>query len=126
MIKKSRIIQRIQNLKYFDQGLHINAEKTRAITENDEQESKRLLREAKLVRKLLTIHTYVQCADSYDILENPKQIITKAQYRKNATSSIAKDAPHGAITIAGVPAQFMTEEEFDIMIEVYWKLKQCK
>lgn len=123
MIKRSRIIQRVQNLKYFDQGLRINSERTRAITEKDEKESKRLFREAKLVRKLLTIHTYVQCADSYDIILNPKQLITKAQFKRNVTSSVAKEAEHGSITIGTIPAQYMTEEEFDIMVEVYWKLK---
>jgi hypothetical protein len=125
MSKKTNIIKTIQNLKFFDSNLKMFPDKILALKQSDSlADEKRLYRESKLVRKLLTIHTYLQCANSYDIIENPKQIITKAQFKKNVTSSAAEQAKDGVITIGPILAQYMDEKEFNLMLEIYWNLKQ--
>jgi hypothetical protein len=124
MVKKSKLVKRIQQLHYFDSDLNINKEKVQNISTTNSNEHKRFYGELKLVRKLLTIHTYVQCANSYDIIENPKQIITKEQFRKNVTSSVAEKAEDGTIVVGAIPAQYMPEDEFEIMLEVYNLLKK--
>ena len=124
MVKKSKLVKRIQQLHYFDSDLNINKEKVQNISTTNSNEHKKFYGELKLVRKLLTIHTYVQCANSYDIIENPKQIITKEQFRKNVTSSVAEKAEDGTIVVGAIPAQYMPEDEFEIMLEVYNLLKK--
>jgi hypothetical protein len=124
MIKKSKLIKRIQRLHYFDSDLQINKEKVQNISTKDSNEHKRFYGELKIVRKLLTIHTYTQCAKSYDIIENPHQIITKEQFRKNVTSSVAEKAEDGTIVVGNIPAQYMPDDEFEIMLEIYYLLKK--
>jgi hypothetical protein len=125
MSKKAKVIQQIKTLKFFDSNLQMFPQKIIELKEKvDFEAEKRLFREAKLVRKLLTIHTYIQCADTYDIIENPKQVITKVQYKKGVTSTTAKEAKDGTVTVGQIPGQYMTEKEFDMMLEIYWQLKQ--
>lgn len=123
MIKKSKLIKKIQKLHYFDSDLQINKEKVQNISSADSNEHKKFYTELKIVRKLLTIHTYLQCANSYDIIENPRQIISKEQFRRNVTSSIAEKAEDGTIVVGSIPAQYMPEDEFEIMVEIYNLLK---
>ena len=124
MIKKSKLVKRIQQLHYFDSDLQINKEKVQNISSINSNEHKRFYGELKVVRKLLTIHTYTQCSNSYDIIENPKQIITKEQFKKNVTSPVAEKAEDGTIVVGTIPAQYMPEDEFELMLEVYNELKK--
>jgi hypothetical protein len=107
-------------LKYFDKkSLQVNKVKASLIERDDEKEQLKFYEELKLVRKLLTIQAYKHCQNTYDIIENPKGIITKIQFKRGVTSKIAEESEDGACLIAGIPAQYMNEKEFELIEKLY-------
>lgn len=114
------LLNKIKKLQYFDQDLQLIKDKFFKLKiENDPLVEKEFLKELKFVRKVLTIRRYLECPESYDLIENPKQVITKMQFKKNVTSEQAAKAEDGSILTGGFPAQYMNEVEFKNL------LKEC-
>ena len=73
-----------------------------------------------LVHKIRTVDTYLKLADTLDIAENPKQIMTKQNYKAIITSKSMKD------DVGYIPGygMYMCSDEFDNFVNAYKELKE--
>jgi hypothetical protein len=127
MLTKKKILQKVKNMKFFNGNLDVVQEKVDKLNKDNSSQVTRFETELKISFKLKTIHSYLQLPTTYDILENPHQIITKNEFKIRVTS---KEYPsEDGIVVFNTPkfkatAFHMEEEEFDLYVECYKELSK--
>lgn len=129
MLTKKKIIQRVKNMKFFDSRMEVDKDKVDAINKSNTRQIKRFEDEMKICFKMKTVWSYSLLPTTYDILENPKQIITKAEYKRKVVES-APESEVGTVLIQGAGyegfAFRMSEEEFEVYLAAYKELTNDK
>lgn len=109
---KTKILHTLKTLKYFSGNLLLNKDKVDTIKENNLTQQKRFLRELELVNKYLAVHCYNFLNERTLVLPPEfKFIITNATTPYVEIKSINKKFPR------------MSNEEFDMYLEIYKELQ---
>lgn len=116
---KKLLIARIKKLKYYNQALDVIQSEVDKIQPYDFKKLERLTKETELVTDLYMCHIYNSLPETLDIIENPKQVITK----QDAYQTIIYPRD-GVISKSGINFAHIPEERFKIMLEVYKELSQ--
>jgi hypothetical protein len=116
MRNKKQIKQIIKNLKYFTLFPLEMKEEGKFIKNHEEHKIKRCIKEAEVINSLITATNYLMAFDSLDILENPKQEITKQQ--------ILHTLEHGEVDSSGITKYGlkMSKAQLDIYVSVCLEL----
>ena len=122
MISEKQLIQKIKNLKYFDNTLSIKRKEVDNIPYNNLKTVERFKKELILVSKLNTIHTFLTVLPE-DYL-NPSTKITRKEY-KTLCLNKANANQFGVIERAG-GIFFESEAEWDLYLNVYKKLTRSE
>ena len=119
MLTKKNLKTRIQNLHYFDTFLEPITDRVESIDSKDERKIKEFENELKIVLKLKNIYIYKMLPETYDILENQKQQMTKNEFKMITTG---KDTitEYGIIPKTG--SYHVEKKEWDLFEEVYNEL----
>ena len=117
MISEKQLVQKIKNLKYFDNTLSIKRKQVDNIPHDNLKTVERFKKELILVSKLNTIHTFlIILPEDYS---NPTKI-TKKEYKTLCLNKANSNA-FGVIERAG-GIFFESEAEWDLYLNTYKKL----
>jgi hypothetical protein len=117
---KKQILSRFNNLKYYDGQLNAVEKEVAKIGEFNFRAQKRFIKETELVTELYMCHIYNSLPTTLDIIENPKQIITKQDAYK--TIIVERE---GVVARSGYNFCYIPEEKFKILLEVYKELNKA-
>lgn len=138
-MNKRQIKAKLRNLKFYDHTLTAKDSavndlmlKTKNIEGTDlvdfsklpkgiQKELRRFQVETELVTKLFQAHILHTLPESYDILTNPKQIITKKEAEIIITSDNTKS--EGGVLKGGFFFIHLAKEELKILKEIYKELR---
>lgn len=138
-MNKRQIKAKLRNLRYYDHTLTAKQsavnelqEKTKNIEGTDlvdfeklpkhlQKELRRFKLETELVTKMYQAHILYILPESYDIVKNPKQIITKKEAEFTIKSEATKTA--GGVFKGGYFFIPLEEEELKILKEIYKELR---
>lgn len=124
MRTKKQIIKILQNLKYYNLFPISQKAASYSVNSKSSNQFERLKRESFEINALQTAARYLTCYDSLDILENPKQELTKAAFVHNIVNG---EADEWGLTKWGVK---MKEKDLmmyvDLAIELYGKPVETK
>ena len=113
MTSVTNLVKLLKTLKYFNHNLRLLKDKVDLIEVGEVSKQKRLNREAEVVNKYLAIHYYKNLSE--------KAGITPEEFK----FLITRKSTDYKVFIARLQKYFpvMSQEEFDIYIEVYNKLQ---
>ena len=119
MKTKKQILKQLQNLKYFNLYPISPKPSYHSINPKSDNQFERLKREVRLINALQTASRYLTCYDDLDILTNPKQEITKAQFLHNIVNGeeLTEDV-NGIIVNSGFTKYGLKMSEKELMIYV--------
>ena len=128
-MNKRQIKSIIRRLKYYNNRLDVLQDKVKELVtlkETNEKlfikEGNRFQKESEIVAKLFQLHAIKSLPTTYDILENPKQILIKDEALRLMESEEAKD--NGMVSRGGFNFIYMSSGEKEIYNEILKELTQ--
>lgn len=116
-LTKKQIKAIIRRFTYFDSRLNLLEYKVNTILPSQLKRVRRFEKELSIVTHLFQVHTYNQLPVTYDILENPKQTITKSEYLRLMSSEECKE--QGYISKGAFRIIYISEGYFKLFQQVF-------
>lgn len=119
MKNKKQILKQLQNLRYYNLYPISPKPEIYKINPKSSNQFERLKRETKILNSLQTASRYLTCYDDLDILNNPKQELTKQAFLHNIVNGEElTEEINGIIVPSGFTKYGLKMSEKELMIYV--------